>query len=144
MASSDQVKQYLAYWFQLGKPLIVNNGEKSILPQPVIQGNRYSPEFEVCWQYVMSEQCKSCYLDNTVPTIQELLTDRWEISPCARCEMPVPMMSLGVQEPMCPCSDLPLWPNTELPQPRSPVSNQTQLSSIRDRLRKPHQSSNQN
>jgi hypothetical protein len=144
MASPNQVKQYLAYWFQLGKPLIVKNGEKRILPQPVIQGDRYSTEFEACWQYITEPGCKDSYLENTVPTIGELLSDRWEIAPCARCEMPVPMMRIGVQPPECPCADLPLWPNTELPKPRSPVSNQTQLSSIRDRLRKSNQASQNN
>ncbi|WP_416674668.1 hypothetical protein [Egbenema bharatensis] len=139
MASPDQVKQYLAYWFQLGKRLIVRNGEKAILPQPVIQGDRYSAEFEDCWQYITKNSSKDCYLEGTVQTIDELLSSRWDISPCARCDMPVPMMNLGLQPPECPCADLPLWPNTELPKPRSPVSNQTQLNSIRDRLRRSHQ-----
>jgi hypothetical protein len=135
MAAPDQVRQYLAYWFQLGKPLVVNNGEKAILPQPVVQGDRYSAEFEACWQYVTQNGCKECYLEGTVQTIRDLLSPRWDISPCARCDMPVPMMNLGLQPAECPCADLPSWPNTELPKPRSPVSNHTQLNLIRDRLR---------
>ncbi|MBD0393637.1 MAG: hypothetical protein ICV52_07160, partial [Microcoleus sp. C1-bin4] len=42
----------------------------------------------------------------------------------------------GMPPESCPCYDLPNWPDTEMPQPRSPVSNQSQLSGIRDRLLK--------
>ncbi|NJO43377.1 MAG: hypothetical protein HC769_09295 [Cyanobacteria bacterium CRU_2_1] len=134
MASPNQVKRYLAYWFQLGKPLVVP-GQQMVLPQPVMQGNHYSPEFEACWQQVLESSRKDCYLEGTIQTIAELLSPSWEVTACARCEMPVPMFSLGMQEPDCPCADIPSWPNTELPQPRSPVDSGTQLSQIRDRLR---------
>lgn len=140
MASPEQVKQYLAFWFQLGKPLIVNGKTSSsgskVLPQPVIQGDRYSPEFEACWQRIIEGFWKLSYLEGTIQTIEELLSSQWEVTSCARCSMPVPMMSLGVQtkDLDCPCSDLPGWPNTELPQPREPVDSRQQLTNIRDRL----------
>ncbi|MEP0913604.1 hypothetical protein NDI45_22065 [Leptolyngbya sp. GB1-A1] len=139
MASLEQVKQYLAYWFQLGKPLIVNgktsDGRSKVLPQAVIQGDRYSPEFEACWQHITSGAWKSSYLEGTIQTIEELLSSQWDISSCARCAMPVPMLGLGVQTSgECPCSDLPDWPNTELPQPRDPINSRRQLTNIRDRL----------
>jgi hypothetical protein len=139
MASLEQVKQYLAYWFQLGKPLIVDckmsNGCSTVLPQSVIQGDQYSPEFEACWQQITSGAWKSSYLEGTVQTIEELLSPQWDISSCARCSMPVPMVCLGVQASSnCPCADLPGWPNTELPQPRDPISSNHRLNHIRDRL----------
>jgi hypothetical protein len=134
MASQEQVRQYLAYWFQLGKPVWVNGGQTALLPQPVISGDRYSPEFEQCWQQVTSAKSGDCYLDATDQTIKELLSPSWEINPCVRCAMPVPVASVGMPALSCPCIDLPLWPNTELPKPRLPVSSQAQLSQIRDRL----------
>ncbi|WP_088890648.1 hypothetical protein [Leptolyngbya ohadii] len=141
MASPEQVKQYLAYWFQLGKPLILDgknteDGRSKVLPQSVIQGDRYSPEFEACWQQISSGAWKSSYLEGTVQTVEHLLSSQWEISSCARCAMPVPMLSLGLQtgDSECPCADLPGWPNTELPQPRVPVDSRNRLQNIRDRL----------
>ena len=134
MASTDQVKQYLAFWFQLGKGLIIKNSQEVHLPQQVIQGDRYSPEFEACWQQVTQSEGKDCYLEGTNQTIDKLLSSEWDVTACARCEMPVPMLSVGVRSPGCPCDDMPLWPNTELPMPRSPVDSQAQLHRIRDRL----------
>lgn len=134
MASPEQVRQYLAYWFQLGKPVWVKGGQAKLLPQPVISGDRYSPEFEACWQQLLSPTSGDCYLEATHQTIHELLSPAWEINPCVRCAMPVPIASVGMPSLNCPCIDLPLWPNTELPQPRLPISSQAQLSQIRDRL----------
>lgn len=137
MASPDQVKQYLAYWFQLGKPLVIK--DKAILPQPVIQGSSYSPEFEDCWQQAMQSGGRGCHLEGTLQSVSELLSAQWELTSCARCEMPVPTISLGVQPAECPCFDLPTWPNLELPRPRSPVDSHAQLNQIRDRLLKRNQ-----
>lgn len=134
MASDHQVKQYIAYWFQLGKRVMLHNGREAVLPEPVIQGDRYSEAFEACWEHLKSPESGDCYLEGTAQTIQELLSSRWNIYPCARCGMPVPMLDLGVMEPSCPCSDLDNWPNDELPHPRAPISSNTQLASIRDRL----------
>ncbi|NJO80527.1 MAG: hypothetical protein HC827_19830 [Cyanobacteria bacterium RM1_2_2] len=133
MASSDQVKQYLAYWFQLGKRLKFDRGE-AVLPQPVIQGNRYSPEFEACWQQALRVEGRDCYLEGTDQTVADLLSSNWDVTDCARCGMPVPTINLGVQPGSCPCFDLSTWPNPDLPQPRSPVDSRTQLEQIRDRL----------
>ncbi|MBF2047998.1 MAG: hypothetical protein IGS54_11645 [Elainella sp. C42_A2020_010] len=133
MASPEQVKQYLAYWFQLGKPLIFDQGE-SVLPQPVVEGDHYSPEFEACWQRILASGGSNCYLDGTIQTIGELLSEKWEMAGCARCGMPVPMLSLGVQSGPCPCFDLPTWPNLDLPLPRLPVDSRSHLEQIRARL----------
>ncbi|MEK0179829.1 MAG: hypothetical protein EAZ78_16055 [Oscillatoriales cyanobacterium] len=134
MASEYEVRKYIAYWFQLGKKVLIRNGSEALLPKPVIAGDRYSQEFEECWQKIVSPDSGDCYLEGTKETIGELLTPAWEISPCARCAMPVPLRDSGMPAECCPCNDLAHWPNTEIPQPRSPVSSQLQLSGIRDRL----------
>jgi hypothetical protein len=134
MASTQQVKQYLAQWFQLGKRVVIRNGAATLQPQRIIQGDRYSDEFEDCWQQVILPQAGECYLEGTQETISELLTPAWDMSFCARCSMPIVMRNVGMPALLCPCNDLPNWPNTELPSPRSPVDSQQQLRNIRDRL----------
>lgn len=110
--------------------------QETLLPQPVIQGSHYSAQFEECWQRIVHDRSGNAHLEGTHQTIAELLTSAWEINPCSRCSMPVPFRSPGLPPALaCPCSDLPTWPNTELPFPRGPVNSQNQLSSIRDRLR---------
>ena len=137
MASPAQVKQYLAYWFQLGKKLVVKQGQFKVLPQPVIQGNQYSPEFESYWERIIRGEWKDCHLEGTVQTIEQLLSPNWDVSACARCSMPVPTLILGVRDSAdCPCFDMPFWPDNQLPHPRAPIDSQSQLSLIRDRLLK--------
>jgi hypothetical protein len=135
MASSEQVKEYLAYWFQLGKKILLRNGQEEMLPQTVIVGDRYSSEFELCWQRILDPQSGDCYLEGTHQTIEELLTSKWEITNCARCQMPVPIINLGIQPTCCPCSDLPGWPNTTLPLPRIPINTSDKLNQIKHRLK---------
>jgi hypothetical protein len=130
MASSESVKKYLAYWIQLGKKVFLNNGQESLLPQSVIRGDRYSQEFEDCWEKVNAPSSGDCYLEGTTQTIQELLSSKWEVTYCARCEMPVPIIQLGIQPNLCTCSDLGNWPNNELPLPREPVNSQEKLKKI--------------
>ncbi|HEY9907392.1 MAG TPA: hypothetical protein V6D18_07250 [Thermosynechococcaceae cyanobacterium] len=134
MASDQQLKQYLAYWAQLGKPIVDHAGQEKLLPSSVIQGDRYSQEFEDCWEQVIARP-NAYHLEGTSETIGELRSPSWEINPCSRCAMPVPIKQVGIQALECPCIDLPGWPNTELPQPREPISSRTSLSQIRDRLR---------
>jgi hypothetical protein len=137
MAAEAEVKQYLAYWFQLGKRVLLPNGRQTLLPQPIFRGQDYSPEFRACWQQILDPKNGDCHLEGTEQTIGELLTPAWEINSCARCAMPVPI-ALTVQPSLvCPCFDLDTWPNTELPQPRPAVSTQEQLQRIRQRLRTP-------
>jgi hypothetical protein len=135
MASEHQVKQYLAYWFQLGKPVLVQGQDTGLLPVPVIQGDRYSPAFEACWQQILGIK-DDCYLEGTSQTIADLLSPVWELNPCSRCSMPVPVRSVGVADLSCPCIDVPDWPNTEIPAPRLPISSQQQLLDIRKRLQR--------
>ncbi len=136
MASANQVRQYLVYWFQLGKKVLIRNGEEALLPRPIFRGDLYSREFEDCWLKITSPDSGDCYLDGTEETIAQLLTSEWEIILCARCPMPIPVRTKGMPAASCPCHDLGLWPNTEIPAPRSAVSTQRHLNSIRDRLLK--------
>ena len=133
MASAQQVKKYVAYWFQLGKKVVFPDG-KAELPESVVEGNRYSPNFERCWERVLTAQ-SGCHLEGTEQSIQDLLSSTWEIAACARCSMPIPTIDRGIQSLECPCSDLDLWPNTELPAPRSPVNSSSYLNNIRQRLK---------
>lgn len=134
MASVELVKKYLAHWFQLGKQVRVRGGRTALLPQPILQGDRYSLEFEACWQQLMAPEAGDCYLEGTTITLAELLTDRWEVIECARCEMPIPQAIAGLPPAACPCHDLTDWPNDELPSPRSPISTTNYLNQIRQRL----------
>lgn len=135
MASEQQVKRYLAYWLQVGKKVVVRNGEKELQPQQIIAGDRYSQEFEELWQYLISSESGDCYITGTSQTIAELLTSKWDVEPCSRCDMPVPLFNVGSPPESCTCSDLSNWPNTDLPQPREPVNTQDRLRAIHQRLR---------
>jgi hypothetical protein len=81
-----------------------------------------------------SENPGECYLEGTDYTIQELLSPAWDVIPCARCQMPLPMKVVGVTSPECPCFDLPSWPNSDIPQPRSPICTTSHLADLRTRL----------
>ncbi|MEM1367411.1 MAG: hypothetical protein AAGG02_05200 [Cyanobacteria bacterium P01_H01_bin.15] len=136
MASSEQVKQYLCHWFQLGKKVEFKRAGTAKCPSRIfsLHSGAYAPEFEACWQEILSAGGEQCYLEGTNETIQDLLSPRWEIDPCARCAMPVPIPIQGIGDLECPCQDLENWPNTELPQPRSAVNSTAQLSDLKDRL----------
>lgn len=135
MASQEQVKQYLAHWFQLGKRVLLPNRPEVLCPAKIFEGDNYSREFERCWQQILSTN-QDGYLEGTEQTIKQLLSPNWDLKVCARCDMPVPAMVSGVQSLECPCVDLPMWPNFELPSPRLPVSSSLQLSRISQRLQK--------
>jgi hypothetical protein len=134
MATIHQVKEYLAFWFQLGKRIVIPPEPEFWLPEPIFQNGQYSLEFEACWRRLMQTDAQDAYLEGTEQTVQQLLEPSWDITACARCAMPVPMISLGVSSGDCPCGDLPSWPNTELPSPRSAINSSRQLAAIRERL----------
>lgn len=136
MANTTQVKQYLAYWFQLGKKIIISSLNRSVIPTKILNGHGYSSEFENLWALVTNDAyAKDSYLEGTNQTIGELLSPQWEIVDCARCSMPVPILQLGVQKDYCcVCNDMNTWPNSELPNPRSPVNNQQRLTEIKESL----------
>ena len=134
MASHDQIRKYIAYWFQLGKKVLTINGQEALVPQVVLSGDRYTKEFEDIWLQILSSESGDCYLEGTNQTIEELLSPEWDIGLCARCPMPIAFRVKGMPSECCPCFDLPNWPDTEKPLPRSPVSSQLYLLSICERL----------
>ena len=134
MASTENVRLYLAYWFQLGKRLVLDNGKEILLPKPVMEGNYYSQQFEECWAKVDQAEGKNCYLEGTDYTIDSLLSPRWDIHPCARCDMPIATVESGLPSLLCPCNDLMYWPNLDLPIPRPPISTKNQLTRLKNRL----------
>ncbi|HEY9598943.1 MAG TPA: hypothetical protein V6D33_14860 [Cyanophyceae cyanobacterium] len=134
MASEQQVKRYLAYWFQLGKQVVIHNGQRTLQPKQVIAGDRYSQDFEDIWQLILSPDSGDCYLEGTEQTVAELLTPDWDVEACARCEKPIPIKTVGMPPDCCPCFTLPSWPNLDLPAPREPICSQKRLSLIRSRL----------
>ena len=134
MATKHKVKDYLAYWLQTGKRLFypaMPDGHKFT---SIIQGDRYSREFEECWEHICDPSSGEVHLEGMIQTIQELLSPEWEIMSCSRCEMPIPMVVLGANDSICPCNDIELWPNLEVPQPRSPIDSNQRLLAIQSRL----------
>ena len=134
MASRTEVKKYLAHWFQLGKGVVDESDDAVYLPKRVIQGDRYSDEFERCWQTMMQANHQALYLRGTQQSLAELLSPAWEITNCARCDMPIPINDRQLPSTPCTCDDLSNWPNEELPRPRLPVDSQAHLSRLRLRL----------
>jgi len=135
MANSQFVKDYIAQWLQLGKQVMV--GSAAVAPVPVRLADGYTPEFEHLWRWLASAAiAPQAYLAGTDQTIAQLLSDRWEIVPCARCYtlIPTPLFAIGSCPP-CPCHDLPHLPNLDLVIPHPPVSAQVQLAEVADRLR---------
>lgn len=134
MASQADVKKYLAYWFQLGKKVIAERSQETYAPDPVIEGDHYSSAFEQCWQDIVNKDGKGYYLEGTDETIAELLSSEWLVTQCARCDMPVPIPERQTTLNLCPCNDLPSWPNEELPQPRSPINSNNHLFALKDKM----------
>ena len=133
MASVQKVQSYLAYWFQLGKPVVFPHSQTQCLPSPIFQGSQLSGAFQHCWQTILQNSADS-FLRGTDESIADLLSDEWDIVDCARCVMPLPMLVHGIKSSPCPCGDLDSWPNSEVPQPRAGVCSSQQLDDIRQRL----------
>jgi hypothetical protein len=133
MASVEQVKKYLAYWFQAGKPIICPWDDRPILPKKIIIGDRYSSEFEMLFTRLLTPECRDCYLRETNQSMGDLLSGRWDMWDCARCQMPIPLDRVGLITG-CPCADLNGWPNLDLPMPRCPNNVRAQLTFIHQRL----------
>ena len=135
MASQQQVKNYLAYWFLAGKKVYIKNGRETRQPTSVLQQEKFSSEFESCWEEILSAATGQCYLQGTEQTVEELLTSDWELNLCPRCQMPIPLNHSGAKTGSCPCIDLENWPNDELPKPHLPIDNQKHLSQLSSRLK---------
>ena len=133
MATTEQVRQYLAHWFQLGRK-VLGKTDVAWCPQPVIQGDRYSPEFEACWAAMLEQRGEDCYLESTEQTVAQLLSEAWAIETCSRCPLLVPVKVSGIPTGTCPCSELSSWPNFEVPMPRLPVDSRARLNHICERV----------
>jgi hypothetical protein len=134
MASDQDIRTYLAMWFQLGKSVVCHTTGRSIRPKNIHQIDRYSPEFEKIW-HTISQSPHNYYLAGTDQSIQTLQSSAWEINDCARCEMPIPMCVDCTTNGGCTCQDLSfLWPNYEVPSPHLPVNNANALHTLCDRL----------
>ncbi|WOD39048.1 hypothetical protein [Nodosilinea sp. E11] len=134
MASQTQIRNYLAHWFQLGKPVVLAGNRGECLPEPIFQNGQYSQSFEDCWHQIMVTSGQDCYLKGTSQSIAAMLSPTWEITACARCEMPIAVPTAGTMTELCPCNDLPTWPNADVPMPRTAVNDQRQLTDLRQRL----------
>ncbi len=106
-----------------------------MIPKKVLNDSGYSSELEKLWALVTNDCNRQyCYLEGTNESIGELLSPEWDIIDCARCNMPMPIVELGIQSASCVCDDLDNWPNNELPNPRSSVNNTERLMIIRKSL----------
>jgi hypothetical protein len=135
MSNYDAVKKYFAQWLQMGKKVFIQSQNKLVGVSCVVRGESYTNEFEQLWAEISDPRSGDVYLDGTNESIQELLSPKWEVVSCARCEMPIPI-GMGPQAAqICPCNDLGCYPNLEAIAPREPVITAKHLSSIMSRLK---------
>ncbi|APB32867.1 hypothetical protein GlitD10_0553 [Gloeomargarita lithophora Alchichica-D10] len=132
MASREAVRQYLACWFQAGKSVVY--GQETWRPQRVTQVGQYSPEFISLWQEMVQRGLHYYSLAGTDVSLGQLCSDDWEIMACSRCTMPIPIKIAGMTTGSCPCADLALWPNPNLPLPHGVVDSQAHLAQVQARL----------
>ncbi len=133
MASSQQIKQYLAYWVQLGKGIVIGD-RPPVYCKTVLAQETYCNEFESIWQQIEACHGERCHITGTDQELAELFSEQWEITACYRCELFVPQKTRGMPATACPCADLDNWPNLEIPKPRLPLSSHGHLAKIRQRL----------
>jgi hypothetical protein len=134
MVPEVDLKTFVACWMQLGKGICQSNGEVVHL-DTVVQGGRYSDDFEALWHRIFHVNGQSYYLEGTTVALNTLSQSDWEILQCARCSMPVVMPIAGVASCICPCHDLAGWPNSEVPLPRPPINTSAYLGRISQRLK---------
>jgi hypothetical protein len=135
MANSNVVKDYFAQWMQVGKKVLTQSDNKSVSISKVIDGEKYAQEFELLWTEISTNKAQEAYLEGTNETIQELLSDKWELVECPRCSLPSACIDLGVRETKaCPCDTMKLWPNLDTIAPRKPIKTAKYLNNICDRL----------
>lgn len=133
MVSEDRVKQYIALWMQLGKPVVCDRNNQQLGTPHVIRGESYSPEFEQLWK-IICQSPNHYHLAATPCTIGDLLAGHWDLLPCARCTLLQPVNESVIAAGPCPCQDLASWPDDNLPLPRQPVGSQDYLYKIQLRL----------
>jgi hypothetical protein len=134
MASSKEVKDYIAQWLQLGKHLEI--GDQTITLTTVRQSHAYSPDYEILWQKISCPAtAKQIYLSGCDQSIEDLLSPRWQIVNCYRCHglIPTPLFQQGMCLG-CPCADLPALPDVNLVMPHPPIDSQQRLQQVADRV----------
>ncbi|MEM9137470.1 MAG: hypothetical protein AAGB01_09000 [Cyanobacteria bacterium P01_F01_bin.42] len=133
MASSQTIKSFIARWLQLGKSVERLDGSVSFSPSKILGYRGYSQEFEEWWK-TFEKTSQKWALSGTREPLSALYSPSWEIISCARCDMPVPMRVAGLNDGDCPCSDLPYWPDLEIPLPHAPAHSNSRLQDICKRL----------
>lgn len=133
MANATEVKEYLSYWFQLGKSVVFPKSQVIVRPDPIFSQHAFSPAFEACWQRMVLSS-EDCYLEGTEQSVRDLLKPEWEMISCARCDLPIARSRNHIPTCLCPCIDLASWPNLELPQPRLPLHRGSALRNVHKRL----------
>jgi hypothetical protein len=135
MASRTLVKNYVAQWMQMGKTVSLSTQGKEVHVYKVLQGERYSTLFNKLWDEISTTKAQEAYLSGTDQTINDLLSNHWEIIACARCNLLVPSLDMGARVPVCcPCDDIPNHPNLDLVSPHLPVTLVSKLDDLCDRL----------
>ncbi|MDB9495349.1 hypothetical protein PN441_00210 [Spirulina major CS-329] len=133
MASPQQIKQYLAYWVQLGKGIVIGD-RPPMYCKTVLAKENYCNEFESIWQQVEACHGEGCHITGTDQELAELFSEQWNVTACYRCELLVPQKVRGMPATTCPCADIDTWPNLEIPKPRLPLSSNGHLAKISHRL----------
>jgi hypothetical protein len=131
MATHQELRHYLAHWFQLGKPLILKGVPHIITP--TLNTDRPSEEFEQLWEEILQAPHLAS-LEGSETTLGELLSGNWEIMDCARCEMPIPLKNSGTLTNHCICQDMETWPNSDTLAPHNPIDDHDRLQQLRHRL----------
>ncbi|MBD2316878.1 hypothetical protein [Phormidium tenue] len=135
MASRTLVKNYVAQWMQMGKTVTLSTQGEQVRVYKILQGEKYSPAFNQLWDDISTIKAQEAYLSGTDQTVSDLLSNKWEIIACARCNLLVPSIDIGPRVPVCcPCSDLPTHPNLDLVSPHRPVTLVSHLDDLCDRL----------
>ncbi|GAB4210963.1 MAG: hypothetical protein OHK0012_02530 [Synechococcales cyanobacterium] len=137
MASPAAVRQYLSCWWQLGKSVIDHSpqGTFPLVPALLLTPEGMSVHFESLCDQILEEP-ERYHLSGTDETIADLLSERWELLPCARCQLPIPIKCIGPQQSPCPCSDSAIWPNPATLPPRLISSHglRQRITAIGDRI----------
>ena len=135
MASRTLVKNYVAQWMQMGKTVSLSAQGEEVHIYKILQGEKYAPLFNKLWDEISTTKAQEAYLSGTDQTISDLLSNKWEIIACARCNLLVPSIDMGPRVPVCcPCDDLPSHPNLDLVAPHIPVTLVSHLDDLCDRL----------
>lgn len=135
MATRTLVKNYLAQWMQMGKSVSLSSQGEDIHIYKILQGEKYSSLFNKLWDEIATHQAHQAHLSGTEQTISELLSNKWDIIACARCNLLVPCIDMGPRAPVCcPCDDLPNHPNLDSVAPHVPVTLAEHIDELCDRL----------